>query len=463
MTASLENFHGHTFPQDVNVILASPQGSNSILMSHTGYTNTVQHVNLTFDQSASNSLPLTSAIKTGTYKPTTNTTIMGRLPLVVSSGQSLPPVPESPYPYAANLSTFVGSAPNGNWSLWVDDDNTLDNGYISNGWVLNISIGTQVENDSDLNVTFTPSTTNATVGNALTYFLTLTNYGPSAATNVVVSNAIPAGMTYVTNSCGCGAVLTNGVLTFSYPTLNVGEGTAFSITLLPTELGFATNTIGAFADEPDPNSNNIVVSSVLVSSPQADVGISITEVPDPILAGGFVTYTVVATNNGPSTATGVSATIALPDGFFATTLTPSSGGATNSDGTILWSVGDLGTSPANSSATLTIVAKAMIGGVQLATASISSGIYDPTKLNNSASVKTQVDQPAISVAGANQTYTLTWPATASNYFLEGAFDLPPIGTWVPITPPPPIISGQYNFTLPGATGYRFFRLSTETP
>jgi len=48
--------------------------------------------------------------------------------------------------------------------------------------------------------------------------------------------------------------------------------------------------------------------------------------------------------------------------------------------------------------------------------------------------------------------------------LEGAFDLPPIGTWVPITnPPPPVISGQYSFSLPGTTGYHFFRLATQMP
>ena len=395
--------------------------------------------------------------------PTTNGGyLMGKLPQVPSSG-SVPNAPQTPYPYLPNLGTFVGAVPNGTWALWVDDDNTLDQGSIANGWVLNISIGTQVENDSDLEVTFAPSTTNATLENPLVYSLTLTNFGPSAATNVVISNTLPAGMSYVTNSCGCGVTVNdNRVLTVTYPVLTVGEGTAFTITMMPTELGFATNTVTAVADEPDPNSNNTVVTSVLVSSPQADLGINITAAPDPLLAGGLVTYTVVATNNGPSVATGVTATVALPQGFFVTSISPA-GNATNSSGLITWNIGDLGTGPANSSATLTIVARAMVGGTELAIASISSGIYDPTKLNNSASAKTQVEQPAISVSAVNQTYTLTWPATASNFVLQGAFELPPAGTWVPVTPAPPIINGQYSFTLPGATGYRFFRLSTETP
>jgi uncharacterized repeat protein (TIGR01451 family)/uncharacterized delta-60 repeat protein len=458
VTATLTNF-GHTFPDNVNVVLESPQGQDTILMSHCGGASNVQHVTLTFDQSAASYLPLTNTITTGTYLPTTNTIPMESLP-TVPTGELVPSAP--PGPYSANLGVFVGAAPNGNWALWIDDDESLDSGYVSNGWILNINIGTQVENDSDLELTLTPSTTNASLNNILTYYVTLTNYGPATATDVVISNAIPSGMTYVTNTCNCG-VFANGVLTFSYPTLAVGAGTAFGIALLPTQLGYSTNTISALANQPDPNSNNIVTTNVLVSPAEADVGISMTEAPDPILDGGNVTYTIVVTNNGPSSATGVSAIITLPNGFSVVTISPS-GSATNSSGTITWNIGTLGIDPVTSTATLTVVARALLGGTGLATATVSSAIYDPTKVNNFASAKTEVDQPAISVALVNKTYTLTWPVSATNYVLEGAFNLPPVGTWFPITnPPPPVISGQYNFTLPGANGYHFFRLATQMP
>ena len=459
VTATLTNF-GHTFPENMNVVLEAPQGQNSILMSHCGGSVDVQHITFTFDQSAKVSMPTNSAITNGTYLPTANKVPFAMTPLpAVPPGEVVPAAPQGPY--TANLGVFTGAVPNGNWALWIDDDETLDSGYVSNGWILNISIGAQVENDSDLQLTLTPSTTNATLGNALTYFVTLTNYGPSAATNVVVSNMIPSGMSYVTNTCNCG-VFANGVLTFTYPSLAVGAGTSFGIVLLPTELGFAANTVTALANEPDPNSNNIVTSTVLVSSPEADMGVSMTENPDPVLDGSPVTFTVVATNNGPSIATGVVGTITLPNGFFVTSITPAAS-ATNSNGTITWNVGTLGTDPVTSTATLTVVATTTVGGTGLATASVTSAIYDPTKVNNFASVKTEVDQPVISVSVVGQSYTLTWPATASNFVLEGAFNLPPAGTWVPITPSPPLVSGQYSFTLPGANGYQFFRLATQTP
>lgn len=459
VTATLTNF-GHTYPEDVNIVLEAPGGEDSILMSHCGLHYIVNDVTLTFSPTATAYVETNSPITSGTYLPTVfaYTFAMTALPTVPNNEPFTAPPP----PYSANFGNFVGAAPNGNWALWIDDDETLDSGYISNGWILNISIGTPVENDSDLQVGFTPSTTNASLGNPLTYYVTVTNYGPSVATNVVVSNAIPSGMTYLSNSCNCG-VLSNGVLTFSYPSLAVGAGTAFRIYMLPTELGYSTNTIGAFADEPDPSSNNIVTTTVLVSPPEADLGISLTAAPDPVLGGGDVTYTIIVTNGGPSIATAVSTVFTLPAGYNAVSISPSAN-TTNVGGTITWTIPALGVAPAASTATLTVVAQALAAGTGLATATVSSAVYDPTKLNNSASAKIEVTRPAITVTAVNQSYTLTWPAADTNYVLEGAFELPPFGTWVPITnPPPQIISGQYNFSLPGTAGYHFFRLATQMP
>jgi hypothetical protein len=124
----------------------------------------------------------------------------------------------------------------------------------------------------------------------------------------------------------------------------------------------------------------------------------------------------------------------------------------------------MGVGPGASSATLTIGAQALAGGTQLATATVTSAVFDPTKINNFSSVKTEVALPQISVSGSAGSYTLTWPETASGYVLEGALELPPVGTWVPITnPPPTVVSGQYTYSLPGTGGYQFYRLATQLP
>jgi len=68
----------------------------------------------------------------------------------------------------------------------------------------------------------------------------------------------------------------------------------------------------------------------------------------------------------------------------------------------------------------------------------------------------------LSVSIVSGTYELTWSALATSYWLEGAVNLPPQGAWVRL-PEPPVINGQYTYTLPGTGGYHFFRLSTQLP
>jgi len=476
-TVTFSNF-GHSYPSDVDAVLEGPTGSNSILMSHVGsnygvgfglpYNPPVPPVTLTFDQTASASMPVTSRLASGTYLPSTNAYLpeMPKLPPVPTNVSVPVAAPQSPYPYQANLSTFVGSSPNGNWSLWAMCDQTLDTGYISNGWILTISTGVSVESDSDLEVTVTPVPTQATVSNLLTYFVTVTNFGPSAATNVVITDYLPAGAIYLSNSCNCGTVA-GGALTIDLPLLTVGAGTAFDVYVLPTGLGYMTNVVTALALEPDPNSNNMITNVNLVNPPSADLGITLTGGPNPVMAGAGVTFTLDLTNGGPSVGVGTVATIVLPSGFLVNSngITATTGTTTNVNGTITWNIGTLAESVNGSGPTLTVSTTPTAAGTGLCTAFVSSAIFDPLKGNNSSLVKIQVNQPMLSVFSTSGAYQLTWSASATNYTLQGATNLPPPGAaylWNNI-PTPPVSNGMYIFTLPGNNGYHFFRLSAPIP
>jgi hypothetical protein len=68
----------------------------------------------------------------------------------------------------------------------------------------------------------------------------------------------------------------------------------------------------------------------------------------------------------------------------------------------------------------------------------------------------------LTITGEAPSYQLTWSAQATNFMLQGATALPPQGTWIPI-PTPPVINGQYTYSLPGTGGYQFFRLSSQQP
>jgi uncharacterized repeat protein (TIGR01451 family) len=459
VTAGITNF-GHSYPSDVAVVLESPSapGQGTVLMDGCGGTNSVNNVKLTFSQSANGPLPESLALSNGTYLPTDYG--MVELP-ATTSGQA-----SAPTNFSTNLSTFIGQSPNGIWSLFAADEEYLDQGYISNGWSISISTGSPVESDSDLEMAMTVAPAAATLGNTLTYSISVTNYGPAAATNVWITNTLPSGVSCVgTNG------VTNGVVTFTAATLAVSNGVTFNVEVIPNVLGYITNIAVATANEPDLNANNVRTNVMLVSAPSADMGVTLSGSPNPVLDGANVTYTIVVTNNGPSTATGVMATNVLPAGFILMTNQTllTQGAITNANGTITWNVGAMTN---GSSATLTIVAgvnlpeKSLPSSANLDSVTVGSQVYDPAKLNNYASVKTEVYPAMITVTPSGARYMLSWPDVAGNIVLEGSAKLPPV--WVPITNSsvvPQLVGGQtYNtYTLPGTNGYHFFRLKSQLP
>ena len=119
----------HTWPADIDALLESPYQQSALLMANAGGGNAVKGVTLTFDDAASGyptNLPQAGQIVSHTYRPT------DYFPVAMFPAPA--PVP----PYATNLSNFIGSNPNGTWSLFVIDDTALNNGAISNGWSLNL-------------------------------------------------------------------------------------------------------------------------------------------------------------------------------------------------------------------------------------------------------------------------------------------------------------------------------------
>ncbi len=60
----------HTSPSDVDALVVSPAGFNTLLMANAGGQNTVTNIMLTFDDDATNSLSHFGQLSTGTNKPT---------------------------------------------------------------------------------------------------------------------------------------------------------------------------------------------------------------------------------------------------------------------------------------------------------------------------------------------------------------------------------------------------------
>jgi hypothetical protein len=119
-------------PGDIDVLLVAPGGQRGLVMSDACNSGSFLNAQLTFDDAAGSTIPAMCGMNSagGTFLPT------DVAPVDVFD----PPAPGPPYP--ATLSTFVGAAPNGTWTLYLFDDaagmNTLAFG--GGGWTLNLDI-----------------------------------------------------------------------------------------------------------------------------------------------------------------------------------------------------------------------------------------------------------------------------------------------------------------------------------
>ena len=187
-------------------------------------------------------------------------------------------------------------------------------------------------------------------GDTVTFDITVTNNGPSDATNVDLTDLLPAGLTATALNGGItqGSYdATTGI--FSIGTLLVGQSA--TLTLEGTvDAGQGGNTItnittAATGDQVDPSTvGDDLEEAIIVGIPAADLVTVKTLAsgnPSPD-EGNVVTFEIAVTNNGPDTATNVSLVDFLPAGLTATANNGVSGIAGAYDPvTGVWSIGTL--------------------------------------------------------------------------------------------------------------------------
>ncbi len=115
-----------------------------------------------------------------------------------------------------------------------------------------------------LQMTKTCSTDHPSLGSPFDYTLTVTNTGPDPATNVVITDLLPADLTYVSDSCGGSYDGATHMWTVTIPSIAAGDTVTCTITVQVagswTEL---TNTATAYSDEttdPDPSESSDTVT-----------------------------------------------------------------------------------------------------------------------------------------------------------------------------------------------------------
>lgn len=188
-TVTLSNF-SHTSPDDVDLMLVAPNGRRIVLMSDVGGGTEVGGLNLTFDDDAVGSLPDTSPLVSGTYKPTD-----------FEPGEAFPlPAPQGATT-GTTLNAFYGSAPTGFWKLFVVDDNGANAGSVAGSWSINLQTSTTA-----CSFTLTPSvqTFPVTGGSG--------SFGISMPSNCSWTATTNAGFITINSSASGGG---NGTINFS--------------------------------------------------------------------------------------------------------------------------------------------------------------------------------------------------------------------------------------------------------
>jgi uncharacterized repeat protein (TIGR01451 family) len=355
---------------------------------------------------------------------------------------------------------FIGSNPNGNWALYVFDDSQLDTGAIYNGWSLNLTIGGPVPPAADLGLALTASTNIVVASSNLTYTLTVTNYGPSSATNVVVTDTFPRGGRYVTSSATKGSIVTNGTdgLVWTVGNLAKDTGATLTFTLQATLAGAVTNFAQVTSSVRDPNSDDDYVQAIAtVMTPAADLVLGLSGTPNPLMLGGNVLYSIAVTNLGPATATDVSITAILPPEAIFVSASPA--GYTVVNKTVTFT--NLGMMFSGGRTSVSVVAKPIIAGTLNGTATCNSTVLDPLKGNNTASVKTIVEPVVMDVRKVGNSLVISWTASAGSFVLESSPNLA-LGVWTRVSNPQPTeAGGMRTITLPIGQNQEFFRLRAQ--
>jgi uncharacterized repeat protein (TIGR01451 family) len=233
---------------------------------------------------------------------------------------------------------------------------------------------------ADLALSKTVSNATPNVGDTITFTVTLTNLGPSAATNVSVLDVLPAGLGLVLATPSQGTY-TPGTGVWAVGTVTTSSPQTLQILAQVNAAVAQTNTASvAHSDQPDPNAGNN--SASVTETPQrADLLLSKTVDNSTPLVGNNVTFTLTLSDLGSGTATNVTVTDVLPSGLTFVSSTTSQGSYNSLSG--VWTVGTVTTT---TSQTLLITATVATAGAKTNTATVShADQFDPNTANNTSS------------------------------------------------------------------------------
>ena len=237
-------------------------------------------------------------------------------------------------------------------------------------------------------------------GDDLTYEITVTNDGAGALTSVVLTDILPAGLTYVSSSPEA-SVGADGTVSWLIDALDSEGSQTVSLVATTGEPGEVVNTTTAESFE---GASATAQATTLVT--QSDLAITKTPDNDSTLLGQPTVFTIAVTNNGNAIASNVVVADALPAAFQQVTSTPE--GSFGEDGSLQWTIASI---EPGATETITLTTTSAEAGTHVNTVTATD-----RGVTVSAEATVNVLQPSVSLSktgGAalyvegERTYTIT--------------------------------------------------------
>jgi uncharacterized repeat protein (TIGR01451 family) len=324
---------------------------------------------------------------------------------------------------------------------------------------------------------------NFTRGSTASYTIPVENVSPYGSTNatVTVNDTLPTGLTPtgVTGTGWACSIISQTVTCTNSSTLTAGSfypSLTVNANVLQTAPSTETNT-AYVSGGGELNLANDSATDVAAVVSSADLSVTDSASPDPVVVGGSLIFTPILTNNGPSAADNATivetvpanttfASIAAPSGW---TCTPPNGATGN---VVCSTLTMAGSTTASFSMMVRVNTGVASGTILTSTATASSSTSDPNSANNTAIASsvvgttsqaemtvTNIACPNPVVAGSDITYTQTatnvGAASATNPTLTET--TPANTTFVSISAPPgttcttPAVGGTGAISCTAAT------------
>jgi uncharacterized repeat protein (TIGR01451 family)/MYXO-CTERM domain-containing protein len=251
-----------------------------------------------------------------------------------------------------------------------------------------------------LTLTETGTPNPVAAGGQLVYTLAYGNIGTDTAAAASIVAAVPSNTTFVSATGGGTYDSGSNQVTFGLGSVAAGlDGTVTFTVQVTTPLANGTSLAASSTLSATGVTSAAAMATTSVASAPT-LSLTNTGAPNPVLAGGQLTYTLAFANNGTDAAHGISLIDTLPAGLGFLSAT---GGGSYDSGTraVSWSLADLAAGGSGSVTLLVLVATNTAAGVLSDTATLTA--TNATAVP--ATAMTTVSSPVVPDGGASDTAT----------------------------------------------------------